>query len=233
MCSRVVTKTSESEYDHATWPCYGAETIRSTGFYTTFGKRLFDLVLLVLIAPIVLPVIAVVTLILLVQGVSPFYTQERIGKSGRVFWIWKFRSMHPDADRLLAELLAKDAAMRAEWQATQKLKRDPRVTPFGRFLRKTSIDELPQLWNVLTGQMSLIGPRPMMPEQQYLYGPALPVYESLRPGVSGVWQVSERNSTHFQRRAELDIEYARELSFMTDIKITLRTLRTVMYSTGY
>ena len=203
------------------------------GLYPLFGKRVFDLVLLALIAPIVLPVIIAVTLVLLVQGESPFYTQERVGKGGRLFRIWKFRSMRSDADRILAHLLASDANLRAEWDETQKLKHDPRVTAFGRFLRKTSIDELPQLWNVLIGQMSLLGPRPMLPEQQFLYGPALPVYTSLRPGVSGVWQVSERNSTHFQRRAELDIEYARSLSLGTDIRLVLKTLRTVLYSTGY
>ncbi|WP_084657450.1 sugar transferase [Natronohydrobacter thiooxidans] len=203
------------------------------GFYRIFGKRLFDLFLVVLIAPIVLPLIIAVTLVLLVQGVAPFYSQARIGKDGSTFRIWKFRTMHPDADRLLQNILDTDPSMRAEWEATQKLKHDPRVTAFGLFLRKTSIDELPQLWNVLVGQMSLLGPRPMMPEQQHLYGPALPVYTSLRPGISGVWQVSERNDSHFLRRAELDIEYARNLSFATDLRLVGKTLRTVLYSTGY
>lgn len=203
------------------------------GFYRNFGKRAFDLFLIVMIAPIVLPIILVVMLVLLVQGVSPFYSQARIGMGGQLFRIWKFRSMHADADNLLQRILDNDPAMRAEWDATQKLKHDPRVTAFGLFLRKTSIDELPQLWNVLLGHMSLLGPRPMMPEQQHLYGPALPVYTSLRPGISGVWQVSERNDSHFLRRAELDIEYARNLSFATDLRLVGKTMRTVMYSTGY
>ncbi|MCC5964862.1 MAG: sugar transferase [Natronohydrobacter sp.] len=210
-----------------------SEKVARQGLYRLFGKRLFDLFLVVLIAPIVLPIIIVVTLVLLVQGVAPFYSQARIGKGGRHFRIWKFRTMHPDADRLLQDILDTDPAMRAEWLDTQKLKHDPRVTSFGLFLRKTSIDELPQLWNVLRGQMSLLGPRPMMPEQKHLYGPALPVYTSLRPGISGVWQVSERNDSHFQRRAELDIEYARNLSFATDLRLVGKTLRTVLYSTGY
>ncbi|MCC5954837.1 MAG: sugar transferase [Natronohydrobacter sp.] len=210
-----------------------SQKVARKGFYRVFGKRLFDLFLIVLIAPIVLPIIVVVTLVLLLQGAAPFYSQSRIGKGGRLFRIWKFRTMHPDADKLLQNILDTDPSMRTEWNETQKLKHDPRVTAFGLFLRKTSIDELPQLWNVLVGQMSLLGPRPMMPEQQHLYGPALPVYTSLRPGISGVWQVSERNDSHFQRRAELDIEYARNLSFATDLRLVGRTLRTVLYSTGY
>ncbi|MFN7002666.1 MAG: sugar transferase [Roseinatronobacter sp.] len=204
-----------------------------TGLYPLLGKRLFDLALIILIAPIVLPVILIVTLVLLVQGASPFYSQQRIGKNGRIFRIWKFRTMHSDADQILERILANDAKLRAEWDETQKLKKDPRVTPIGSFLRKTSIDELPQLWNVVVGHMSMLGPRPMLPEQQYLYGPALPVYTSLRPGISGMWQVSERNAVHFQRRAELDIEYARIVSLRTDLGLVLKTLRTVLYSTGY
>lgn len=203
------------------------------GLYRSGGKRLFDLFLVLMILPIVLPIILAVTLILLVQGVSPFYSQKRVGKGGHSFRIWKFRTMHPDADALLERILNANPEMRAEWEDKQKLKYDPRVTWLGHYLRKTSIDELPQLINVLTGQMSLLGPRPMMLDQQHLYGPALPVYTSLRPGISGVWQVSERNESHFQRRAELDIEYARNLSFKADLILVGKTLRTVLYSTGY
>ena len=203
------------------------------GYYRNFGKRAFDLGLLALIAPIVLPVMVLVTLALRVAGHSPFYVQERLGRNGRVFRIWKFRTMHPDADRMLQEILERDPVRRAEWQERQKLTSDPRITRIGHFLRRTSIDELPQLWNVLRGDMSLLGPRPMMPEQKHLYGPAFPVYAALRPGISGVWQVSERNESHFQRRAELDIQYARELSLAGDLMLVLLTLRTILYSTGY
>ena len=203
------------------------------GFYRRGGKRLFDLALVAMLAPIVLPVIVMVTLILLLQGQSPLYAQDRIGRGGKCFRIWKFRTMYPDADKILDKILAQNPGMRNEWETTQKLKNDPRITRFGAVLRKTSIDELPQLWNVLNGTMSLLGPRPMLPDQKFLYGPALPVYTSLRPGISGMWQVSERNESHFQRRAELDIEYARSLSFRTDIWLVLRTMRTVLYSTGY
>ncbi|TVP73248.1 MAG: sugar transferase [Rhodobacteraceae bacterium] len=203
------------------------------GMYRTFGKRMFDLGMLAVIAPLVVPIIAVVTLILMVQGHSPFYSQQRVGRGGRTFRLWKFRTMQPDAETVLHQILANNPDLQLEWERTQKLKQDPRVTTFGQYLRRTSIDELPQLLNVLFGQMSFLGPRPMLPEQQYLYGPALPVYTSLRPGISGFWQVSERNEAHFQRRAELDMDYARDLSFLTDLKLVARTLRTVWYSTGY
>lgn len=202
-------------------------------FYRSIGKRMFDFAFVLALVPVVLPLMATIFLILLLQGASPLYVQERVGLGGRKFRIWKFRTMIQDADAVLEEVLAANPAMRAEWNATQKLKNDPRITPFGSLLRKTSLDELPQLWNVLIGQMSLLGPRPMMPEQTYLYGPALPVYTSLRPGISGVWQVSDRNESHFQRRAELDIDYARDLSFATDLHLVLKTLRTMLRSTGY
>ena len=203
------------------------------GMYRSFGKRAFDLSMLALIAPIVLPVIIVVTIILMVQGQSPFFSQLRVGRGGQTFKLWKFRTMQPDAESVLEKILANNPELRDEWERTQKLKKDPRVTAFGHYLRKTSIDELPQLLNVLLGQMSFLGPRPMLPEQQYIYGPAFPVYSSLRPGISGPWQVSERNDAHFQRRAELDMDYARDLSFKTDLKLVAKTLRTVWYSTGY
>jgi len=210
-----------------------SEHVLNGGAYRLFGKRLLDLGMLFLMLPIVLPVIVLVTLALLISGQTPFYTQKRLGRDGRVFRIWKFQTMYPDADRMLEIILGSDPARKAEWQATQKLKTDPRITWVGHFLRKTSIDELPQLWNVLIGNMSLLGPRPMMPNQKHLYGPTFPVYASLRPGISGMWQVSERNETHFQRRAELDIRYASELSLKTDLNLVLQTLRTVLRSTGY
>lgn len=203
------------------------------GAYRAIGKRLLDLTLIVMILPIIMPIIVMVALALLVAGHSPFYSQQRLGRGGRVFRIWKFQTMYPDADKMLVALLEVDPVRRAEWQSTQKLKSDPRITRIGSYLRKTSIDELPQLWNVLKGDMSLLGPRPMMPDQKHLYGPAFPVYASLRPGISGMWQVSERNESHFQRRAELDIEYARDLSLATDLRLVWQTLRTVLYSTGY
>lgn len=205
----------------------------SAGLYSLYGKRPFDLVLLVAILPIIVPVMLVTVLALMISGAAPFYTQDRVGQHGRIFRIWKFRTMHPDADHLLDRILSSDPVLREEWALSQKLKHDPRITPLGHILRKASIDELPQVWNVLRGEMSFLGPRPMLPEQASLYGPGLSVYTALRPGISGRWQVSERNETFFIRRVDLDMEYARDLSFWNDLKLVARTLRTVLYSTGY
>jgi lipopolysaccharide/colanic/teichoic acid biosynthesis glycosyltransferase len=141
------------------------------------------------------------------------------------------RSMVVDADARLADHLAADPAARAEWDATQKLKNDPRITRVGRVLRKCSIDELPQLWNVVTGDMSLVGPRPMMPQQQALYpGRA---YFALRPGITGPWQVSKRNESTFAERAVFDEAYQRNLSFTTDLGLLMATVRVVLRGTGY
>jgi lipopolysaccharide/colanic/teichoic acid biosynthesis glycosyltransferase len=165
------------------------------------------------------------------QGGRPFYSQLRVGRGGRSFRMWKLRSMVVDADRKLEDHLSANPAAREEWDQTQKLKDDPRITPLGRILRRTSMDELPQLWNVLTGEMSLVGPRPMMLQQQVLYpGTA---YYALRPGITGFWQTSGRNETSFQARADFDAAYAAEMSLTTDLRILARTVGTVLNCTGY
>lgn len=202
-------------------------------FYGTFGKRAFDLALVVVLAPVAVLIVACVALYMQVTDGNPFYTQQRVGRNGRVFRIWKLRTMRQNADQVLKDMLAQDAGLRDEWNRTQKLKCDPRVTRLGTFLRKTSIDELPQLLNVAKGDMSMIGPRPMMVDQVALYGPDLPAYTSLRPGITGLWQVTERNNADFLRRAELDGVYARTLSFRTDLKIVVQTIKTILRSTGY
>jgi lipopolysaccharide/colanic/teichoic acid biosynthesis glycosyltransferase len=145
--------------------------------------------------------------------------------------MWKLRSMVPDADAKLAAYLDSDASARREWDAYQKLTNDPRITPLGVMLRKSSLDELPQLWNVLKGDMSLVGPRPMMPEQRSMYvGDA---YYKLRPGVTGLWQVSDRNATTFARRAEYDTDYERKLSLATDLMVLAATVGVVLRGTGH
>ena len=153
-----------------------------------------------------------------------FYRQARVGRGGRIYRIWKLRSMVMNADQKLEAHLAADPAARAEWDETQKLKRDPRITRFGRLIRKSSLDELPQLWNVLIGDMSLVGPRPMMPDQRALYpGRA---YYALRPGITGPWQVSERNATSFADRARFDDKYHdRDLSLATDVRLLRPTVK--------
>jgi exopolysaccharide production protein ExoY len=183
-----------------------------------------------LAAPIVLPLVAALALFVRRDGGPAFYIQDRVGQGGRLFRCWKLRSMVPDADAELKAHLERDPAARREWAVHQKLKDDPRITPIGRIIRKTSMDELPQLWNVLCGDMSLVGPRPMMPEQSMLYpGEA---YYRLRPGLTGFWQISARNGTAFADRAHYDSQYDSRLSFLTDTLVLIATVRVVLRGTG-
>jgi len=200
------------------------------GFYRRYIKRALDVTAIVLAAPFVVPLVATLAFAVSRDGSKPFYSQQRVGRHGRAFRMWKLRSMVPDADERMEQYLAANPAARAEWDETQKLKNDPRVTPFGRFLRKSSLDELPQLWNVFTGDMSLVGPRPMMLNQQALY-PGM-AYYALRPGITGYWQTAGRNRTTFEARADYDAEYEAGLSLVTDLNILVRTVGVVMNGTG-
>ena len=169
--------------------------------------------------------------IIALDGRSPIYSQKRLGRNGRVFRMFKLRSMVADADVILEAYLSRNPEARAEWDRTQKLKHDPRITVFGNFIRKTSLDELPQFFNVLMGHMSIVGPRPMMPSQRDLY-PGTAYYE-MRPGITGFWQVSERNETSFAERAYYDTAYFRQFSLGTDIRVMVKTMRVVLNATGY
>ena len=201
------------------------------GIYSRYLKRVFDIAVLLLVAPSVLIVVSLLALLVRRDGGPAFYGQDRVGRNGRVFRCWKLRSMVIDAEAQLANHFDRDPAARAEWDTHQKLKNDPRITSVGRFLRKTSLDELPQLWNVLRGEMSLVGPRPILPEQRALY-PGKAYYE-LRPGLTGFWQVGARNHSSFADRAVHDAEYSTRLSFATDLLVLLMTLRVVLRGTGY
>jgi exopolysaccharide production protein ExoY len=204
---------------------------RSAGLYRGHGKRVLDLVLVIVsLVPALLILLPLMGLIAL-DGRAPIYTQKRIGKNGRLFRMVKLRTMVADADQILDAYLARNPEARAEWEETQKLKSDPRITLFGKILRKSSLDELPQLLNVLLGHMSIVGPRPMMVGQESIY-PGRAYYE-MRPGITGYWQISERNETSFPQRAEYDTAYYKDLSFGTDVKVILGTLRVVVSGTGY
>lgn len=201
------------------------------GLYRNAFKRAFDVTAILLAAPFVVPIIAALAFAVTRDGGRAFYSQQRVGQGGRAFRMWKLRSMVPDADARMEQYLSANPAARAEWDETQKLRDDPRITPFGRMLRRASLDELPQLWNVLIGDMSLVGPRPMMLNQQALYpGTA---YFALRPGITGYWQTAGRNRTTFEARAEFDAAYEANLSIATDAKILMRTVAVVMNCTGY
>lgn len=193
-------------------------------------KRVLDVTFVLLVLPFLLPFLAIVGVLIALDGHSPFFRQERVGLKGQRFFMWKFRTMVPNAESHLQSYLASNADARAEWDERQKLTVDPRITKVGRILRRTSVDELPQLINVLTGEMSLVGPRPMMPSQQALYpGHA---YYRLRPGLTGSWQVSERHKSTFADRAIYDDAYETELSFLTDANIIVKTVGVVFRCTG-
>lgn len=204
---------------------------KTRGVYRNFFKRGLDLLLILLSLPFVLIVVAVMALIVARDGHAPFYLSARVGRGGRVFKMLKLRTMVPNADCLLNRYLQENPEARAEWESTQKLKHDPRITRFGRFLRKSSLDELPQLWNVVTGDMSLVGPRPMLPEQRSKY-PGY-AYYLLRPGLTGPWQVNGRNDTAFSARADYDRQYEDQVSFRTDVALMFQTIGVVLRGTGY
>ncbi len=207
-----------------------ASDTNKRGFYVLGAKRVLDVVIVLAALPILVPVFLFVGALIALDGHNPFFWQERVGQGGKRFKMLKFRTMVPNAEAYLQQYLAQNSAARAEWEQKQKLSDDPRITKFGRLLRRTSADELPQLLNVLLGDMSLVGPRPMMPSQQALYpGHA---YYRLRPGLTGSWQVSERNASTFADRAIYDDRYESELSFGTDAKLIFRTIGVVFRCTG-
>lgn len=205
---------------------------RSKGLYNKFGKRILDVVLVLMSLPLVLPVVLVIALLVRRDGGPVFFGHTRVGTNGKLFKCWKVRSMVPNAEEKLQALLKSDPAVRAIWEKDFKLDDDPRVTKLGKFLRKSSLDELPQLFNVLMGEMSLIGPRPVTKKEIERYGASAKVILTLRPGVSGMWQVSGRNDLDYDSRIELDLYYAENLSLAKDIKIILMTLKSVLVGTG-
>ena len=200
------------------------------GIYRNFFKRALDVTAIVLAAPIIVPVVTALAIAVAREGGKPFYSQMRVGKNGKRFRMWKLRSMVCDADARMEDYLAAHPEARLEWDRTQKLRDDPRITRFGKIIRQTSLDELPQLWNVLKGEMSLVGPRPIMLSQQVMY-PGVSYY-LLRPGCTGFWQTAGRNRTSFEARAEYDSAYEEQLSLMTDVKLLLATVRVMVKGTG-
>ncbi|RAN32208.1 sugar transferase [Hyphomonas pacifica] len=198
-----------------------------------FAKRALDIVVSGLALLFVAPLLLVVgILIRLDDGGPALFKQKRQGKNGETFYCYKLRSMVPDAAERLQRLLATDPEARLEWQETQKLTHDPRITRLGQFLRKSSIDELPQLFNILRGDMSIVGPRPIVENEIVKYGEYFQTYCSVRPGLTGLWQVRGRSDTSYDERVALDVEYALTRSFLTDIKIMLLTIPAVLNSKG-
>lgn len=197
------------------------------------GKRVFDFIAALLLAPFVaVAVLFLAALIFAVDGQPAFFGQMRVGRGGRLFRCWKLRTMVRDAEARLASVLESDPAAAEEWVLYQKLRNDPRVTPLGRFLRKTSLDELPQLWNVLRGEMSLVGPRPIVTDEIARYGSDISFYCAVRPGVTGLWQVSGRSGTSYEERVAMDRRYVEERTLGGDVALIARTVMAVLTRRG-
>ncbi len=200
---------------------------------TAFSKRCFDLTFAVSVLLILLPLFGIVAAGVKLNGGGPiFFRHQRVGRDGHLFGCLKFRTMRQDSQAALEAHLARDPAARQEWLETRKLKNDPRVTAVGVFLRKTSLDELPQLLNILAGHMSVVGPRPIVPDEIALYGTEAGHYLAVRPGLTGAWQVSGRSDTSYAERVRLDSDYVKNWTFANDLSIVARTVPAVFMSRG-
>ena len=208
------------------------EAIRMSKIFKKGIKRTIDIVGstsgIVLLSPVFLYLAYKVRQ----DGGPAFYGHKRLGKDGKTFKCWKFRSMVPNAGDVLTELLENDPAAREEWNNTFKLKNDPRITKIGDFLRKTSLDEIPQLFNVLKGEMSLVGPRPIVFDEIKYYNENIKYYYSVKPGVTGLWQVSGRSDASYRKRVKLDNFYVRNFTILRDIQIMIKTVFVVLKREG-
>lgn len=196
----------------------------STSFAYSRVKRLIDVVLVLAAAPIWVPLCMVLSLLVRFTSPGPvFFSHRRIGHHGAFFSMWKFRTMCTNSAEVLEKHLASHPEDRASWARDHKLRNDPRITPIGWFLRKSSLDELPQLWNVITGRMSLVGPRPIVAAEVEKYNDDFAYYVSVDPGISGLWQCSGRSSLTYKARVALDRQYVETWSLGGDLKILIKT----------
>jgi len=195
-------------------------------------KRQLDLVGAVALAIVFSPLMIAIFLLMHRSGGSVLYKHRRVGRDGQMFECLKFRTMVPNADQVLRELLERDPALKAEWVRDHKLRHDPRITRIGQFLRRTSLDELPQIWNVVRGEMSLVGPRPVVREELLRYGRNVGAYLAAKPGITGLWQVTGRNNTDYRRRVVLDTYYVRNQNLWLDLFILFKTTGVVLGGKG-
>lgn len=201
--------------------------------WNLFLKRLIDIVLCLVATVIVVPFSIVIAIIIKATSPGPvFYGHKRVGKNGKYIKCWKFRSMYKNSQEMLQKILAEDPVRRAEWEKDRKFLDDPRVTKFGKFLRKTSLDELPQLWNIFIGEMSFVGPRPVTEEELQKYGEFADYILSVTPGLSGMWQISGRSDTGYEERINLDTYYIQNWSVWLDIWILIKTVWVVINGKG-
>jgi lipopolysaccharide/colanic/teichoic acid biosynthesis glycosyltransferase len=196
-------------------------------------KRLIDVVCACLLLLATLPLFVAIAAAIVLDSRGPvMFGHTRVGKGGRCFRLLKFRSMVRDADTVLARHLRAHPEHRLEWQERHKLREDPRVTRVGRVLRRLSLDELPQLINVLRGEMSMVGPRPIVEEEISRFGKVFPLYTRVQPGLTGLWQVSDRRHTTYRERIELDLKYMRSRTLGMDLLILIKTVRAVVFGHG-
>jgi Undecaprenyl-phosphate galactose phosphotransferase WbaP len=196
-------------------------------------KRILDLLLVVVSIPVTLLVLGIVATMVAMSSPGPiFYSHRRIRRHGAFFSMWKFRTMCVNSAEVLEKYLAEHPEAKAEWSKTHKLRNDPRITKIGSFLRRYSLDELPQVWNVVTGQMSLVGPRPIVAAEVEKYGDCFSCYCKVKPGLTGLWQVSGRSSLTYDERVALDCEYVGNWSLAKDTVILLKTFSTVVNQDG-
>lgn len=201
--------------------------------YLRLIKRPLDILASLVLLPVILPILAIIWCVSLFDGGHAFFGQDRIGRGGKTYRCYKARTMVRNAEAKLVELCKNDPERAAEWATYQKLENDPRITRFGRILRATSLDELPQIFNVLKGDMSLVGPRPFMVSQAILYKEAGGMaYFDLRPGITGLWQVAGRSGTTFAQRVEYDDAYHAAASLTLDLRLVWQTAAVVLYRTG-
>jgi exopolysaccharide production protein ExoY len=195
-------------------------------------KRLLDLSGALVLAIVFAPLMVAIFLLMKRSDGSVIYKHRRVGRDGRMFECLKFRTMVPNAEQILRDLLERDPALKAEWVQDHKLRNDPRITRVGRFLRRTSLDELPQIWNVVRGEMSLVGPRPVVREELLRYGRNVGAYLAAKPGITGLWQVCGRNNTDYRRRVVLDTYYVRNQTLFLDLFILVKTTGVVLGGSG-
>ena len=235
------TPSSATMEDSYSYPARGSflqterwrESVPAELFRYWAVKRSLDVSLVLLSLPLLVPLFAIISAIMMWTSPGPvFFSHRRIRKNGSFFSMWKFRTMCVNSTEVLDEYLRTHPEACAEWYATRKLRRDPRVTPIGNFLRRYSLDELPQVWNVLVGTMSLVGPRPIVAAEVEKYGERFQFYCRVKPGLTGLWQVSGRSELSYDARVALDCEYVRRWSLFRDLVILMKTFTAVIKQDG-
>ena len=199
-------------------------------FSYKFFKRLMDIFFSIIVLFFGIPIFIIIITLIKFSSYGPiFFYQKRLGQNNRVFKCLKFRTMYPESEDILKNLLENNISIKEEFNSTHKIKNDPRITPIGKVLRKTSLDELPQFLNVLRGEMSIIGPRPVVKEELKKYSSNINKFLSVKPGISGLWQVSGRNKLTYAKRVELDLRYVKEYNLIMDLRIIIRTIGVVLF----